>query len=286
MAQDRFIDIGGARIRYRVEGTGPAVLLVHGLGAFIESWAWTIAGLRDRYTVVAFDFPGFGFSDPVPTAFAPEGAAAFLLSFMDALRIRSAAFIGSSLGGAIAAMAAGRVPGRCSALILSAPAGFAPRVPAATRLATLPLVGEVCVAAIRRAPVLGVRSALVRRTHLPPVLVETARRAFTQGAAGASCLRIVRATVGLRGIRPEVIARVRTAAERVTAPTLLIWGTRDRVVPVDQAAAVARVIRHARTHLMPGAGHAPFIENADAFNAVVREFLSRVSEPVGVGVGW
>jgi pimeloyl-ACP methyl ester carboxylesterase len=57
------------------------------------------------------------------------------------------------------------------------------------------------------------------------------------------------------------------------------------VVPADQAAAVAEVIPHARTHLMPGAGHAPFIEDADAFNAVVREFLSRVYQPVHAGAG-
>ncbi|MDR7419499.1 MAG: alpha/beta fold hydrolase [Armatimonadota bacterium] len=280
---DRFIEIAGARVRYRVEGTGPAVVLVHGLGAFIESWAWTIPALRDRYTTIAFDFPGFGQSSPLDAAFSPEGAASFVASFMDALEVRRAALIGSSLGGTIATLVAGRTPGRCTALVLAAPAGFGPHVTLATRLATLPFVGECFVAAIRRAPQVGVRSAFRRREQIPPPILDAARRTFRAGPAGDTCLRIVRSTVTVRGIHPGVIRRVHEAAARVTARTLVVWGTLDRVVPPAHAAIVTRAIPHAETLMIPGASHVPYIEDADTFNTAVREFLIRSERLAGVG---
>jgi pimeloyl-ACP methyl ester carboxylesterase len=280
---DRFAEIAGARIRYRVDGTGPALLLIHGLGAFIESWDWTVPALRDRYTTITFDFPGFGQSDPLDWAFRPDGAAKFVVSFLDALEVRRAALIGSSLGGTIATLVAGNAPERCTALVLAAPAGFGAQVTTVTRLATLPVVGECFIAAIRRAPQVGVRNAFIRRDQIPGPLIDATRRAFTQGAAGPSCLRIVRSSVTLRGLRPEVVRMVRDTAARVAARTLIVWGTADRVVPPAHAAIAARAIPHAETYMIPGASHVPYIEEAGIFNAAVRKFLIRCERPSAVG---
>ncbi|OFX32378.1 MAG: hypothetical protein A2Z07_08885 [Armatimonadetes bacterium RBG_16_67_12] len=281
MAADRFVSINGARIHYRVDGSGPPVLLIHGLGAFLESWSWTVPALRDHYTTIAFDFPGFGLSDALDEAYTPEGAAAFTLAFMDALAVRRAVLVGSSLGGTIATMVAGTAPDRCAALVLVSPAGFDVDATLMARLATLPLVGEMFIGVIRRSPRMGVRNAFIKRGQIPPQLIEAAQRYFRLGAAGRSCLRVVRATVGMSGIRPEIIGEVRTLASRITAPTLIIWGTRDRVVPPAHAVVAVRTIPDARVHLLDGAGHVPYIEDADAFNAAMMEFLSGVREPVG-----
>lgn len=281
MAADRFVSINGARIHYRIDGSGPPVLLIHGLGAFLESWSWTVPALRDRYTTIAFDFPGFGLSDPLDDAYSPGGAAEFTLALMDALAVRRAVLVGSSLGGTIATMAAGSAPDRCAALVLVAPAAFDRKVTLATRLATLPWVGEAFIGVIRRSPPMGVRNAFVKRGQIPPQIIEATRRYFRLGAAGPSCLRVVRASVGLGGIRPEIIEEVHTFASRITAPTLIIWGTRDRVVPPAQATVAVHTIPDARLHMLDGAGHVPYIEDADAFNAAMLEFLCSVREPVG-----
>jgi pimeloyl-ACP methyl ester carboxylesterase len=281
MAADRSVSVNGARIHYRVEGSGPPVLLIHGLGAFLESWNWTVPALRDHYTTIAFDFPGFGLSDPLDDAYTPQGAAAFTLAFMDALAVRQAALVGSSLGGTIAALAAGSAPDRCSALVLIAPAGFDVDATLMARLATLPLVGELFIGAIRWAPRMGVWNAFVKRGQIPQPLIATTGRYFKLGLAGRSCLRALRATVGLGGVRPEIVAEVRAAASRVTAPTLIVWGTRDRVVPPGHAAVAARAIPGATIRLFEGAGHVPYIEEPDAFNAALLEFLCRIKEPVG-----
>lgn len=281
MAADRFVSINGARIHYRIDGSGPPVLLIHGLGAFLESWSWTVPALRDKYTTIAFDFPGFGLSDTLDKAYTPEGAAAFTLAFMDALAVRRAVLVGSSLGGTIATMAAGTAPDRCAALVLVAPAAFGRNVTLATRLATLPWVGETFIEVIRRSPRMGVRNAFIHRGQIPPQLIEATRRYFRLGASGPSCLRVVRATVGMRGVRPEIIGEVRAVASRVTAPTLIIWGTRDRVLPPAHADVAVRTIPGSRVQLLDGAGHVPYIEDADVFNTTMLEFLCGIKEPVG-----
>jgi pimeloyl-ACP methyl ester carboxylesterase len=215
--------------------------------------------------------------------YAPGGAAAFVVRLLDTLEIRRAALVGASLGGAIATLAAGFVPGRCTALVLAAPAGFDVEVAFATRLAGLPVVGECFMHLLRHAPGVGVRNAFIHRERVPGVLLESARRAFVYGAAGDSCLRLVRATVDLRGIRPAVISQICAAAARVTAPTLIVWGSADRVIPFVHAETAVRAIRGAELHVMSGAGHAPFIENADAFNAVLCGFLARTVLPAHMG---
>jgi pimeloyl-ACP methyl ester carboxylesterase len=125
-----------------------------------------------------------------------------------------------------------------------------------------------------------VRNAFVHRDRLPPDLVEMTRRSFTHGGAGAATMRIVRGTITLRGVRPDVLDRVHRAATRVTAPTLIIWGARDRVVPPLYARRAATALPHADLLIMEGAGHVPYIEQADAFVRAVDEFLTRTTRPV------
>ncbi len=274
MTTDRFVEIAGARIRYRDEGAGPPIVLLHGLGSSIEAWDEAVAALRVRYRVLAFDFPGFGLSDPVETAYTPDGAASFVLAVMDALEVPRAVLIGSSLGGAIVTLAAGRAPDRCKALVLIGPAGFDIGLSAALRAATLPVAGEAFVTAIRLIPWLGVRGSFADGGRIPPRLIEMTRRSFNKGAAGPSALMVLRANADLRGVRPGLVATVRSAAARIQAPTLVVWGARDRVVPPAQADVVARAIPGARVHLLPGTGHMAFVEDHAAFTSILREFLA------------
>lgn len=283
MGADRFVEVSGARIRYRKEGNGPPVVFIHGLGASLESWEWTIPALRDRHTTITFDLPGFGLSDRMDSAFTPEGAAATTLAFMDAVDVQRGAIIGTSLGGGIAILTAGAAPERCTALVLAAPAGFDRDISLMMRLMTVPLLGEGIVEMVRRSPRLGVQYSFADPRRIPDRLVEITRRDFARPATGASCLKAIRASAGLRGIRSEVLATIQNAAARITAPTLIVWGARDGVIPPIQAAIAARVIPRAHVHTMDGVGHAGFIEDADAFNGVIAGFLAGVEGAVGKG---
>lgn len=275
---DRFVEVDGARIRYRVEGSGPPVVLIHGLGASLEVWEWTVPALRDRYTTIAFDFPGFGLSEPLSMAASPDGIAPVTLAILDAIGVKRAAIVGSSLGGGIAAVTAGTAPQRCTALVLVGAAGFDRPVSPIYRMLTLPGLGEAIVALLRRYPRLGVVGAFADPRRIPDRLVEVARRDLARAEVRRTVLKVMRATAGFRGVNREVVAKIRNAAARITAPTLLVWGTADRVVPPAQASVAAGIIPGARVHLMPDIGHVPFIEAAGAFNETLAAFLAGAGE--------
>ena len=282
MAADRFVEVQGARIRFRAEGSGPPVLLIHGIGASLEIWDWTFPALRERFTPVAFDYPGFGVSDPLPWAFSPEGAAEVVTAFMDAMGIRTAFLIGSSLGGGIATMTAGLAPQRVDGLVLVAPAGFGRGLNPLLRLETTPVLGEVLAAVGGVFPRLALNQAFADPKRIPPELVETSRRYGIRRVPFRSYLRALRRSATLRGVRSEMIATVRSAARQIIAPTLIVWGDHDRIIPPDQSAVAAHSIKGSRLHMMKGLGHVPFVEAPAPFNTAAVAFLVEVGRPTSV----
>jgi pimeloyl-ACP methyl ester carboxylesterase len=280
MRTDRFVEVMGYRIRCRAEGSGPPLILIHGIGASLEYWNWTIPALRDHYTTIAFDVPGFGQSDPIEWANTPNGAAKAVLELMDALGIRTAVLVGSSLGGGIATMVAGSAPERVTALVLAAPAGFGVRVNPLLRVSTLPWLGEGLLALAARNPYLALRDVFADQRRIPNGLIEIFRRDAARPVTGQTYLKTLRTSVTLRGIRPEIVRHMRTAAAQISAPTLIVWGTKDRIIPSDQAPVAARTIPGARLQMMTGLGHVPYLEAPDAFNTVLAAFLFDVARPV------
>lgn len=282
MAADRFVEVQGARIRFRAEGSGPPVVLIHGLGASLEIWNWTFPALRERFTPVVFDYPGFGASDPLPWAFAPEAAAEIVTGFMDAVGIRTTFLIGSSLGGGIATMTAGLAPSRVEGLILVAPAGYGRGLNALMRLETTPVLGEVLAAVGAVFPRLALNQGFADPKRIPPELVEVSRRYGTRRVPFRAYLQALRRSATLMGGRPEMVETVRAAARRVIAPTLIIWGDRDRIIPPDQATVAAQSIKGSRLHMMKGLGHVPFVEAPAPFNTAAVAFLVEVGRPASV----
>lgn len=276
---DRFVVVGGARIRYRREGAGSPVVLIHGLGASLEAWDLTTPALADRHTVVRFDFPGFGLSDPLPDAYTAEGAADAVAAIAAALGVGRAALVGTSLGGGIATLAAGRAPNLFTAVALVAPAGFARPVGRAVRWLAVPVVGEMLIAYLRRHPRRSMEGAYADPTRVPQWVVEVARRNLARHEVRRTILRVLRETLSPGGVRPELVRAIRDAARRIAAPTLVIWGTADRVIPCAQAQAVAEAIPAARLRLLPALGHVPYLEAPDAFNVVLSDFLASVAAP-------
>src|SRR5512143_2336300 len=119
----RYETVDGHRLRYVRAGHGSPVVLVHGFGSSLYTWKDLIAGLAADHDVVALDLPGFGLSDRPPDL-SIEVLPRAVVGLMDRLQIRSAALVGSSMGGAAVAIVAGRRPERASALVLVDAAGF------------------------------------------------------------------------------------------------------------------------------------------------------------------
>ena len=266
--------VDGLALHYVVEGRGPAVVLVHGLGGFAESWRHTIAALAQRTTVYALDLPGFGLSAKPGGPFQLSYFAQALHGFVDAMGLGQVSLVGHSLGGAVVVTYALTHPVRVErmALVGALVPGFAYDFSLTARIAAMPAVGEVL--AWFRIPT--AYKASIARCFATPMpdevdfLIDT-HYAERQKAEARACflatLRHVRADLG------QHRDAYRRALATLDLPTLLIHGRQDRVIPPSHCAAAAEGLRRAGLRWVERCGHFPHIEQADTVNAWLAEFL-------------
>jgi pimeloyl-ACP methyl ester carboxylesterase len=274
-----YITIKGCRIRYLMKGYGFPVLLLHGLGGFLETWWYNISPLSKRYRVYAVDLPGHGLSDRPKDCYTVSKCTECLLGIIDALQLDTVTLVGHSLGGAIAINTTVTASQRVTNLILVDSAGLSNEVPLAFRVTTVPYLGDMVMKlawkllseqAVRR---LFRNSSLVSRDTLATVL----KVAQSQGI-DAAMLRILRYNVGL--IRTHHESLMLDKLPLIKAPTLLLHGAEDRIFKVDNAAHAYNLIPNANLVVFPHCGHSPHIEKPAEFNDTTIKFLdtgSRIS---------
>ena len=263
----------GIRARYRVQGSGAPVLLLHGIGCSLEDFDEQVALLSPRHRCWAVDLAGFGGSDPLPVPGSVPRLAAFVAAFCDAVGLREPLHVvGNSLGGAVALQFAADAPERVRSLALADPAGFGRRVTAALRVVTVPVLGPRLLA-----PRPGAARRTLRGVFHDPALVTADRvdraEALSRRPHGTRVMHETARSLGtVLGVRSRWRRDLLRAAARHPVPTLVVWGGEDQVLPVEQLDAVRAALPHARTHVFPGTGHMPQIERAEEFAALLAEF--------------
>ncbi|HUB04843.1 MAG TPA: alpha/beta hydrolase [Solirubrobacteraceae bacterium] len=255
-------------------GQGPPLVLLHGVGASRAVWRRVTPALAEGRHVIAPDLPGFGESAPAGSGFDLDTAAEALAEPLAERAGGPFDLLGNSLGGAVAFRLALARPDLVRRLVLSAPAGFAPApAPRALRAA---------------AGAFGDRALAVRRVVGAPVArVPAVRRALLWGAvaepqrlAADDARMMLEASRGSTRVGAAVSAvlgaDLRTDLERLEAPLGVIWGWRDRVIPIS----TLRQIRATRPDVLvitiPRAAHVPQIERPAEFAAAVRRLLERL----------
>jgi pimeloyl-ACP methyl ester carboxylesterase len=243
------------------------VILLHGFGASLETWEPWAERLSTRYRVIRFDLPGFGLTGADPTGdYSDTRAMAVLAGLMDQLGVKRAALIGNSLGGRIAWTFAASHPDRVTSLVLVSPDGFAspgfdygkaPKVPLVAR--ALPYVLPTPMLRMNLAAAYGDPKMLSEE-----VLMRYRDMILAPGVRGAMLARMEQ--VRLADPAP-ILARVET-------PTLLLWGEKDGMIPIRNAADYLRDMPHATLVRLPGLGHTPFEEAPGASLAPVERFLA------------
>lgn len=236
----RRLQVDEAFISYEVAGEGRPLVLVHGLGASGRWWARNVRELRRHFTVYVIDLIGFGWSGG--QSFALEKASSYLAKWMDALRIPRASFVGHSMGGYIVADLASDHPERVDRVVLVDSAG-------------LPFARGY------RRHVLNLLRALryVSPRFVPVSLFDTLR-------AGPHTI--------WRGVRQVLASDLTEKLERVQAPTLVVWGAGDTLIPVETGERLSGHLRNGRFVRMERTGHNPMWERPEAFNRLVLEFLA------------
>ena len=266
------------RTRYAVAGSAerPPLVLLHGIGRSLEDWSAS-APLAERYRLYAPDLIGFGYTDKPDISYTLAQLATFVKDFLDAVgETRPVALLGNSLGGAVAQTFAAQYPERLTALVLVASAGFGKEVILALRLITVPGLGELLMKPSRRSAENTVRSLV----HGPSLATEerithTLNVARQPGAARAF-LAAARNLGTWRGVRAAWREELSRRLAELELPTLIIWGEYDEVLPAAHLESAAQRYPHAQTHLFRDAGHAPQLERADDFNALVLNFLDNL----------
>ncbi len=259
-----------ARIRLRVRESGrrdsPVVILLHGFGASLETWEAWAKCLSADYRVVRFDLPGFGLTGPDPTGdYSDRRALDVLTALMDQLGVKRASLGGNSLGGRIAWKFAAAYPGRLDKLILISPDGFASPGLQYGKKPNLPFL-------VRLLPYI-LPKALVR-SSLAPAYGDP--KNLTAGS-----LTRYRDLMLAPGVRDAMVARMGQIMledpvpllRRIEAPTLILWGKADAMIPFSNAADYVRHIPHVTLIALPEVGHVPFEEAPEASVEPVEQFL-------------
>lgn len=270
-----YIDVDGIRTHYFVAGGGPAVVLLHGLGASVVAWRDNIGPLADRFTVYAVDIPGHGDSAKPRMAYTLDQGVDFLTGFLDAVGVATAALIGNSMGGLIALRTAIEHPGRVSHLVLVDSAGLGREVSPYLRLMSLPLLGEAIERSSNRGTEAMLRVVFARQDLITPELVEELTRTRASHGAKRAALRMLRHGVGVRGVRPRI--RLEHRLPELSVPVLVAWGEEDRIFPVAQAIDAAHGSPSIQLAVFPKCGHWPQMEGTAEFNDLLLDFLGRGS---------
>ena len=237
--------VHGQRVRYQVTGSGEPVVLVHGLAGSARWWRRNVAALARHHTVYLVNLPGFGSFRRYGLSFTLAEGADWLGAWIEAAGVGPCHVVAHSMGGYLTIRLAAARPELVRRLVLVAPAVIAGTRP------------------IRAYPLALVAAGLAASpTFLPLLALDSLR---------AGPLTIVRAAYRL------LSDDVRAELEAVTAPTLLVWGSRDSLVPPALGPQVRDALQDGTLLVLPGAGHVPNYDRPREFNEAILTFLGGVA---------
>lgn len=257
LPERRTTRLSHGNMAWREAGTGPALLLLHGLNGNASSWSKQYEALADRFRVIGWDAPGYGGSDAHPTARA-QAYADVAAELMDALGIESCHLLGHSMGGLIAPNLVQRHPERVERLILSG-----------TRAGYVGVAAEGFAQRVRDFESLSAEE--FGRTRARTMVSANAAPAALEAVAAVAAE--VRREGYLAGVELLGTADNRTVLGEISVPTLAIGGGDDTIAPPECLDEIVAIVKGARLARIEGAAHAAYIEAPDRYNRLLVDFL-------------
>jgi pimeloyl-ACP methyl ester carboxylesterase len=271
----------GHPVGFRRTGEGPLIVLVHGITSTSHVWVDAMAKLGERYTVVAPDLIGHGRSAKPRGDYSLGAYASGARDLLGLLGFDSGTVVGHSLGGGIALQFAYQFPEYCERLVLVSSGGLGQEVHALLRAGAIP-GSEFVMPLIAPSWVVRAGAAVAQLlarfgVQAGPDLAESARgyASLTDRETRAAFLHTLRAVIDLEGQRVSATDRLYLAEG---LPALLIWGTRDPIIPVEHGRATVERLPGSRLVEFEGAGHWPQLDDPDRFVAEITEFVE-TTEP-------
>jgi pimeloyl-ACP methyl ester carboxylesterase len=275
------VELHGHPVIYRTAGSGPPVVLIHGMVNSSHHWREVALRLADRYTVVAPDLIGHGESATPRGDYSLGAHAAVIRDLLTAIGVGSATFVGHSLGGGVAMQFFWQFPQRVERLALVSSGGLGREVSPLLRSAALPGASAALrvVAGRRSLAALGrIAAALDARGSATGVYVQAVARALRpleRPGAREAFLQTLRAVIDLQGQHVSATDRLYLLGP---VPTLIVWGERDNTIPLQHGRSAHEAIPHSRFETLPRAAHFPHLEDPEGLARVIRDFIA-TTEP-------
>ncbi len=272
----------GHEVFYRRAGSGPAVLLVHGMAGSSVTWQPVIDELAEYFTVIAPDLPGHGRSDKPRGDYSLGAHASFLRDLLHHLELPGATVVGQSLGGGIAMQFAYQHPELCQRLVLVSSGGLGDEVSGLLRALSAP--GMEYVLPVAFVPAIGNGIAglarLMGKVGLRPSpeieQMFLAYRSLADAETRTAFMHTLRSVVDLHGQRVSALDKIYLAAQ---VPTLIVWGDEDRIIPVEHAHHAHEAIPGSRLEIFEGTGHFPHADQPRRFADLLRGFIDTTEPP-------
>lgn len=269
--------INDLRVRYLDHGSGPAVVLLHGMAASWHWWLENIPALAREHRVIAVDLPGFGHSERLPAPAEMATHARTVLDLLTQLGIESATVAGHSMGGLVAIEMVAAQPHRVRNLILVDSGG----VPMSERrLAAVLVMLRICVGILR---LRFIRRALATKPWVRRLALRAAFRdpRVMSARLAAETMPLFGGPGSVDAIAAAGRAVHATVPEAITCPVLLVWGEHDAIVSPRSARDMHDRLPDSELVVFADAGHSPMIEVPSRFNDLVLTFLAERDERPG-----
>ena len=278
------MNLHGHRVEYRQSGAEldsgrPVVLLVHGLAGSSHTWKKVLPALGDDHSVIAPDLLGHGRSDKPQHDYSLGGHANVLRDLMIALGVERATVVGHSLGGGVAMQLAYQHARHCERLVLVSSGGLGQEVSWIIRALTFP-GAEYLMPVLFPAVARTAGNAVGRQLNRFGIRLRTFEQnwnsyvSLTEPANRAAFVRTLRSVIDIRGQAVSAHDRLYLAAG---LPTLIVWGRRDSIIPVDHAISASEAIPKSRVAIFERSGHFPHADEPELFAATLAEFIATTS---------
>ncbi|WP_066914034.1 alpha/beta fold hydrolase [Mycobacterium interjectum] len=274
----QFRTIHGYRRAFRIAGSGPALLLIHGVGDNSKSWEAVHVKLAQRFTVIAPDLLGHGESDKPHADYSLPAFANGMRDLLAVLGIDRVTVVGHSFGGGVAMQFAYQYPQLVERIVLVSAGGVAKDVSLALRLAAMPLGAEAL--GVLRAP--GLMPAIRRVGRAVQTVLGSTKvgrdaaevvgllEGFLDADGLAAFARTLRSVVDARGQYVTMLDRSYLVK---SVPVQIIWGADDLIIPVEHAHTAHAAMPGSRMEIFEDSGHMPFHDHPDRFVEVVDRFV-------------
>jgi pimeloyl-ACP methyl ester carboxylesterase len=275
------IELHGHRVIYRIAGSGPPVVLIHGMVNSSKHWERVALQLADSHTVIAPDLIGHGDSATPRGDYSLGAHAAVIRDLLASIGIDRASIVGHSLGGGVAMVFFYQFPQRTERLGLISAGGLGDEVSPLLRSAAVPGAQALLSLAANRRIVDRIARTGERmraggnKTGVYLEAIARAMRPLERPGARNAFVQTLRAVIDVKGQRISARDRLYLLD---AMPTLIVWGERDNTIPIEHGRYTHAQVPHSRFETLPRAAHFPHLEDPDGLAAVLRDWLA-TTEP-------